>query len=312
MTGRPSALRFEQVHKRYGRAAPPALDGLSFEVPSGSITGLVGHNGAGKTTAFSLVCGFLRPDSGEIDILGRGAFDPHAMKGLVGVLPQDAELPDRHTPRELLYHLVRLQGLGARDAAAEVDRVLEAVQLTSRKDALIATLSHGMRRRVAVGSALVGRPPLVLLDEPMSGLDPVQAHALRRTLAALRGQQTLLVSSHDLTELERISDHVVMMKQGRCVRQGPIAEVTGRSLEVRWEIGPTDPRALLARLGEVLPDQQFRIEGDTLLQSGPEGSLDPSSIAVMQILAQTHTPLRSVRRGMGLEQRFIDDVLGEA
>jgi ABC-2 type transport system ATP-binding protein len=303
------ALRFEDVSKRYGRRAPLALDRLSFEVPTNKITGFVGHNGAGKTTAFSLVCGFLRPDAGTIDILGRGPFDPHALKGLLGVLPQDAELPDRHTPRELVRHLAQLQGLGRGEAAAETDRVLDAVQLGPRRDARIATLSHGMRRRVAVASALVGRPALVLLDEPMSGLDPVQAHGLRQALASLRGSQTLVVSSHDLGELERLSDHVVMLKDGRCVRQGAVAEVTGQQAEVRWELGPGD--VPLDALGARLPDHRFRLDEGALLQIAPDGTLDASSLVVMELLAASGAPVRGVRRGRGLEQRFIDDVLGE-
>ena len=102
------ALRLHEITKRFGRHV--ALDNLSFEIPEGAICGLVGPNGAGKTTAFSVVSGYLQPDEGRVDILGQGPFDPYALKGRLGVLPQDAILPDRHTPRELLTHLARLQG----------------------------------------------------------------------------------------------------------------------------------------------------------------------------------------------------------
>ncbi|MEQ1500798.1 MAG: ABC transporter ATP-binding protein [Myxococcota bacterium] len=303
-----AALRFDQVVKSYPRAPTPALDGLTFTIPAGGITGFVGHNGAGKTTTFSIVAGYLRPDRGEVDILGRGPFVASTFKGLVGVLPQDAELPDRHTPRELLRHLAQLQGLGARAAAVESDRVLSLVQLDDRRDRRIATFSHGMRRRVAVATALVGRPPLVLLDEPLSGLDPVQAHGLRTALAELRGAQTLVVSSHDLADLERMCDTVVMLKNGRCVREGTLAEVTGRTGIVRWELGPgTVPvEALRARL----PDHTFRVDGDGLVQEAPDGTLDPSSVVVMELLSAAAIPVRGVARGVGLERRFIDDVLG--
>lgn len=303
-----NALVFDGVVKRYARRAPPALDGLTFEVPVGSITGLVGHNGAGKTTAYSLVSGFLRPDAGRIDILGKGAFDAHLLKGLLGVLPQDAELPDRHSPRELLRHLGRLQGMTAGDAAREADRVIDGVGLAARRDARIATLSHGMRRRVAVATALIGSPPLVLLDEPLSGLDPVQAHALREMLAGLRGIQTLVVSSHDLDDLERLSDWVVMIKNGRCVRQGTVADVTSRSLVVTWELGPGD--VPLAALAEHLPDHGFVLTDGVLVQTASEGGLDASSVVVMRHLVHAGIAVRAVRRGVGLERRFIDDVLG--
>lgn len=304
------ALSFKDVHKRYGRG-PNALSGLTFEVPTGEITGFVGHNGAGKTTSFSLVCGFLLPDSGEIDILGKGPFHPHKLKGLLGVLPQDAELPDRHSPRELLDHLARLQGCSAQKALREADRVIDAVQLTDRARNPIATLSHGMRRRVAVATALVGEPPLVLLDEPLSGLDPVQARSLRAALAELRGKQTLVVSSHDLDDLERLSSWVVMLKQGRCLRQGPTAEVTGQGTVVRWELSPGD--LPLDALAQALPGHTFAREGAALVHTAPPGSdLDEASLRVTEHLLGARLAIRSVRRGVALEQRFIEDVTSGA
>jgi ABC-2 type transport system ATP-binding protein len=299
------ALQFVGVSKRFG--ATQALDRVTFRVPRGSITGFVGHNGAGKTTAFSIVSGFLAPDAGEVDVLGRGPFDPLAMKGLVGVLPQDAELPDRHTPTELLYHLARLQGLGRSAASAEVERVIDVVDLRARARVSIATLSHGMRRRVAVATALLGSPPLVLLDEPLSGLDPAQQRHLREALAKLRGRQTLVLSSHDLPDLERLSDWVIMLKGGRCLREGALSEVVGSHSTARWEVGPG--AVPLDVLCAAVPNHTFAMEGQALLESAStDGDLDASSVAVMRTLADAGVPLRHVRRGVGLEQRFLDDV----
>jgi ABC-type multidrug transport system ATPase subunit len=280
------------------------LDGLTCRFPSGSICGLVGPNGAGKTTAFSVVSGYLQPDGGEVDILGGGPFNAYALKGRLGVLPQDAALPDRHTPRELLVHCGRLQGMSARDAADEVRRILEVVNLEDRIDSQISTLSHGMRRRVAVATALMGSPDLVLLDEPLAGLDPVQAHSLREALKSLRGVQTLVISSHNLVELERMCDWVVMMADGRCIQEGTLAEVTGQSRQVEWGVVGDVP---LERLRSALPDNTLRMEGGTLIQEAPDGSLDASSIEIMRILADVGVPIREVRRGVSLERRFIDE-----
>lgn len=308
-----TALRFERVSKAYGRGAR-ALDALSFEIPRGCISGFVGHNGAGKTTAFSVVSGYLLPDEGEVDILGRGPFQASVFRGLLGVLPQDAELPDRHTPTELIVHLGRLQGLAAAAARTEAARVLELVGLADRAKSRISTLSHGMRRRVAVASALCGSPQLVLLDEPLAGLDPVQAHSLRDALANLRGIQTLVVSSHNLAELERLCDWVVMLKQGRCVRQGTIAEVTGRGQLVRWHLGPGVPP--LEQLAAILPDDRFSLSerpdgGSVLEQSAAQGAdLDASSLEIMRVLVGAGVSVQAVARGMALEQRFIDDARG--
>jgi len=300
------ALSFSEVRKRFG--ANQALDGLSFTIPEGALAGFVGHNGAGKTTAFSIVSGFLPMDAGTFSVFDEVDPLPQDLKGALGVLPQDAALPERHSAVELLVHLGRLQGLSARDAGREADRVIELVSLRDRRDALIATLSHGMRRRVAVASALVGAPRLVLLDEPLAGLDPVQAHALRDALAALRGRQTLVVSSHNLSELERLCDWVVMLRQGRCTRQGTVASVVGEQEVVRWAVGGEAPIEALRR---ALPGHRFVVEGELLVQYPASGAdLDEASVTVMAELARAGVPLRGLVRGMGLERRFIDELRG--
>ena len=298
-----AALQLDGLVKRY-RGGPPALDGLSCLFPEGTITGFVGPNGAGKTTTFSAVCGFLRCEEGTIDVLGMGPYDPHEMKGLVGVLPQDAALSDRHTPRELLVHLGRLQGLGRSAAREEADRLLGVVQLTDRARDRIASLSHGMRRRVAVASALVGSPRLVMLDEPLAGLDPVQQRSLRDALAALRGIQTLIVSSHNLAELERLCDWVVMIDRGRLKAQGTMAEVTGQAQRVEWVLGPGE--VPLERLRTMLPDDALTVEDGVLIHQ-TSGDLDQASMVVMQALVEANVAVRELRRGMGLERRFIDE-----
>lgn len=302
------ALVFQGVVKTFGAAR--ALDGLDFRVPTGSVCGFVGPNGAGKTTAFSVVSGFLPIDAGAVDILGSGPFDSWTLKGRLGVLPQDAELPDRHTPRELLRHLGRLQGLSGADAVREAAAKLRLVGLGDRADHPIRTLSHGMRRRVAVASALVGDPELVLLDEPLAGLDPVQARALRDALAALRGIRTLVVSSHDLHELERLCDWVVMLDRGRCVQQGTVAEVTGRAERVLFELGQRsfDPASLAARL----PDHGVTLEAAGLLVTVPAGGdLDRATLVVMEALVAAQVPLHGVRRGTSLEDAFVAQRAGD-
>jgi ABC-type multidrug transport system ATPase subunit len=299
----PPALAFSGVHKAYGKNK--ALDGLTFSIPKGSICGFVGPNGAGKTTTFSVVSGFLAPDAGTVQILDLDAFDPYELKGRLGVLPQDAALSDRHTPRELLVHLGQLQGMGRRASKTEADRVLKLVRLDDRANSRIASLSHGMRRRVAVGSALLGSPELVLLDEPMAGLDPLQAKSLREALAAVRGLQTLVVSSHNLDELERFCDYVVMIDRGKTLREGAVEEVTGRSALVEWDIVGAAP---LDALSAALPDHSFAMQDDRLVQQAPPGTdLDASSVVVVRVLGENGVGLREVRRGVGLEKRFLAD-----
>ncbi len=296
-----NAITFKGVNKRYGRMK--ALDSLSFHIPAGTLCGFVGPNGAGKTTTFSLVGGFCRADDGEIDVLG-GDFDPWRLKGLLGVLPQDADLGDRHTPFELLFHLGRLQGLARQAAAEEADRWLTDLHLGDRRSKPIGSLSHGMRRRVAVASAMIGQPALVLLDEPTAGLDPVEAQSLRDLLVKRPKSQTVVISSHNLDEIERICDWIVMVERGKCVGQGSLSEITGQGEWAIWRIAGTAP---LQALATALPDHHFAAENDVIHhRAPPSANLDAASQVVMRILVEHGIGLREVRRGISLEQRFFN------
>ena len=304
-----AAIRVAGLRKRYRRRGPWALDGFDLEVPTGVISGVVGPNGAGKTTLFSVICGYLRPDAGEVDVLGQGPFDPWRLKGRLGALPQDASLDDRLTCVEFLLYVARLQGLPRRDAEGEAHRTLGELNLAERAADKIGSLSHGMRRRLASASALLGHPELVLLDEPTSGLDPAQSRDLRQVLLRMRGRSTLLVSSHNLDELERICDHLVLVDHGRCTRQGTVDEITGRGRHVAWELGPGE--VPLEALREALPDHGWTWEpgvaGGHLVQiPPPDDDLDGSSVVVARLLADASVAIRAVRRGRSLEESYLE------
>lgn len=310
-----AALRVEGLRKRYGRRSPWALNGLTCHVPRGTICGLVGPNGAGKTTLYSVISGFLPPEEGSVDILGLGAFDPWKLRGRLGVLPQDAALDERLTCREFLRYMASLQGLSDSASWEASDRALEEVNLSDRADDRIASLSHGMVRRIAAASALLGQPELVLLDEPMAGLDPVQAASLREVLVRQRGRGTLVVSSHNLVELERICDWVILLEKGELVQQGTVAEVTGRGVHVAWTVGPgleTDAQgSALAVLRLALDGHTLRFEptgdGGVLHQATPPSNdLDASAVIVARVLAQHGVAIRAVQRGRSLEESFLD------
>src|SRR5690606_33106172 len=160
------------------------------------------------------------PDAGEIDLLGRGPLSPQQHPGSLTMLPQDCELSPHVTLRQLLTHYARLQGATAAEAALDVTARLDEVAPRHRAGARIKTLSHGMRRRVAIAQALLGQPELVLLDEPTSGLDPELVVRMRDVFASHRRKRTLVVSSHNLLELEALCDHVVFIERGRCTRTG--------------------------------------------------------------------------------------------
>lgn len=292
-----AAITLEKVTRRFGKAT--ALDQLSFTVPRGAVCGLVGENGAGKTTTLSILAGFLSPDAGYVDVLGLGPFEVSTHRGRVGILPQDAELPNASTPRELLYAWARLQGLGATEARRSAQECLETVQLVDRGGDRVGALSHGMRRRLTVASALVGDPELILLDEPTAGLDPAQARHLRAALATRRGRATVLISSHNLPELESLCDHVVIIERGRCLRHDAMDAVTGRDREVSVRLAPPFP----AGRGEIV---KLRMTPDD------RRDLADATSALLRDLLAEGARIVDVRRGGALEERYFGEPqLGE-
>lgn len=199
-----------------------ALDGFSLAVPRGAILGLVGPNGAGKTTWMMSVARLVRCESGEI-----------VFAGSLGLLPQDSELPLEMSARALLAGYARLQGFGVAAATAAANDILAKVNLLDRADASVRSLSHGMRKRVMTAQCFLGDPDLVLLDEPMNGLDPVEAERLRRLIFERQNRRTTVISSHNLLDLERLCTHVAFVDRGRVRRFGSLADLTagGRTLE---------------------------------------------------------------------------------
>ncbi|MGE3628771.1 MAG: ABC transporter ATP-binding protein, partial [Sandaracinaceae bacterium] len=224
------ALRLHDVRKSYGKTV--ALDGLTLDVPSGCLLGLIGPNGAGKTTAFGVVSGVVRLDAGTVDVLGQGPFDPGRHRGRLALLPQDCELNPHSSARQLLTFYAELGGATRRAALRDADRVLELVDLSDRASARVRQLSHGMKRRLAVAQALLGTPELVLLDEPTGGLDPHLVVQMREILRAQKGERTLVVSSHILSDLEAICDEVAFVERGKCIKAASLHDVIGAQRRV--------------------------------------------------------------------------------
>ena len=294
------ALVLRGVVKRYGRVT--ALDGLDVVVPRGVVCGMIGPNGAGKTTTFGIVGGYIEPDAGAVDLLGEGRFDPAKHRGRITLLPQDCEL-NPHTPvRDLLTFFARLQGMTAREAVHDADRVLDLVALTDRAQSRVRQLSHGMKRRVAVAQALLGDPQLVLLDEPTNGLDPELVVRMREVFVAQRGRRTLIVSSHVLAELEAACDHVIFLERGKCVRQGPIAEVTQRGARVRITL----ETRVDADLAAAVPGLVVRWEDAMLVLTAPGRDAASVNAAVLPVLLAAGARILEVRLGETLEAAYMD------
>ncbi|OAB55135.1 hypothetical protein AY599_19155 [Leptolyngbya valderiana BDU 20041] len=220
-------LQLTDVHKRFGRVT--AVDGLSLEVAAGEVMGLLGPNGAGKTTTIGMAVGLLRPDRGTVTLGEDGDFgspaDP-AMRRRIGVAPQAIALYEPMTARENLVLFARLHGLGRREALARAGELLELVGLTDRAHHRVAGFSGGMKRRLNLAAALVGRPRLVLLDEPTAGVDPQSRNAIFDIVAGLKAAGvTVLFSTHYMEEAARLCDRVAIVDHGRLLALGTVGEL---------------------------------------------------------------------------------------
>jgi len=206
-------IRADQLSKVYG--STHALRGLSFEVGAGEIVGLVGKNGAGKSTALSILCGQLLPSGGDAFVDGCSVSrESLAVRRRIGFLPEVAPLYDEMTVSAYLRYLARLRGVPAGALSDRVRTVIARTGLAGREDAPLGTLSRGYRQRAGIAQAIVHDPPVVLLDEPMAGLDPVQIIQMRDLIAGLKPAHTVLFSTHILSEVTRICDRVIVIDRG--------------------------------------------------------------------------------------------------
>jgi len=206
-----------------------AVAGIDLDIVAGSLAGLVGPNGAGKTTTLSMMTGLLRPDAGRILINGIDVWaDPAAAKAVIGVVPAEARLFERLSGEELLEYAGRLRGLPATEARSRAAQLLDVLGLTDDAKRLVADYSTGMRKKAALGCALIHNPSVLFLDEPLEGVDPVSADVIRRLLTRLAGTgSTVLFSSHVMELVEQVCDHVSVIDKGRILATGTTDEVRG-------------------------------------------------------------------------------------
>jgi ABC-2 type transport system ATP-binding protein len=278
------------------RSGQTALAGVELAIPLGSAFGLIGPNGAGKTTFIKVLLGIVRPDAGDVRVLG-GLPDDPAIRARIGYLPERLHLPGAWKPTEFLKSVARLKGFSITEPACV--QILERVGIAAAKGRAIGGYSKGMKQRLGLGAALLGAPELLVLDEPTDGIDPMGRVEIRRILAEeLSRGATLFLNSHLLSETEKICDRIAILGGGKVLRQGTLTEL--RQVGVCWRarFEPGAPPEALAQAGFSPSGDRHRIVVSDA--QGLNQALDRARQAGALLVELTR------------EEKALEDVLAEA
>ena len=265
-----NAIEIHNVTKQFGNLV--AVNDVSLEVPEGSIYGFIGPNGSGKTTTIRMIMNILVPDTGTILVLGRQSHSE--VRDEVGYLPEERGLYKRMTVRQVLRYYGQLKGRPLSELDAEITRWLGRLQMTDWADKRVLALSKGMSQKVQFISTIVAKPRLLILDEPFSGLDPVNADALRDAVLDLRRAGTTVVfSTHDMSAAERLCDRIFMIFKGRKVLDGSLDEIQARYGQDTVRVRTAAGARLLASLAGIDSVTDHGNYQDVRLTSDPQAFL---------------------------------------
>lgn len=216
-------LTIDRLTKQYKNKI--AVDRLSFSLTKG-VTGLLGANGAGKTTLIRMLCGILVPTSGEITYNGISVSDER-YRNVLGYLPQEFGYYPEFTGKDFLMYFAALKGFTKKAAEVRANELLELVGLSQVQKKKIKTYSGGMKQRLGIAQALINRPEVLILDEPTAGLDPKERVRFRNLIDEIGKESIVLLSTHIVSDIEHIADHIIMMKNGQIIWQGSHKEIEG-------------------------------------------------------------------------------------
>lgn len=303
------AVSVKGLTKVFGRRVR-ALDNVSFDVPHASLFGLLGPNGAGKTTLFSVAANFLQATSGEVFVLGINVKEISRLRGKFSMLPQDA-LFERNVPViEQMITFCLLNGQSREEAKQSAAAALEIVGLKEAMDRAAGALSHGMTKRLALSQAFLGNPEVVLLDEPTAGLDPQNAANIRKIVKDMAKTRTVLISSHNLHEIQEICTHCAILDNGKIVACGPMSEILGSeqtvqitySKEVSVELIDRVCTAKCVALADQMATHQLRLQIDLT-----DGTTRDDVIGeVLKLSTELGFVPRTISEGSRLEDRFLE------
>jgi len=278
-----------------------AVSQLSFRVNQGEAVGLLGPNGAGKTTTFRLLTGSLGATSGQVSVMGRPlSLDPMGARRHIGYMPENAPLYPEMTAEEYLAFRARLMGVAGRALPAAIREAAEQAHATSALGTVIGHLSKGFRQRVALAAALLGRPEVLLLDEPTAGLDPNQVEQVRQLVRELAKDRAVLLSTHVLSEVEATCQRVIVLARGKLVLEGRLEELQ-RPQQGDFDLKVRGPRAEVeAAVAQTLQAGRVELENldaDTLTLTGhgDAGAMNRLLRALLErgVIVEAATPRRA-------------------
>jgi ABC-2 type transport system ATP-binding protein len=247
-----AAVRFDAVTKRFGTFT--AVDGVSFEAPKGGVFGVLGSNGAGKTTSIRMLMNIFRPDAGTVEVLGQRMDE--SLKPRIGYLPEERGLYRKMRIAEMLRFFGRIKGRDRAFVDRQIETWLDRMGLTAWKDRRVEELSKGMSQKLQFIVTVVHDPELLVLDEPFAGLDPVNRDVIRdAVLERKRAGATVLFSTHVMEQAERLCDELILLHQGKVRLAGPLAEVRAtdgrQAVQIRHRLRPGKDLAGLPGVAEV-------------------------------------------------------------
>lgn len=303
-------IEVKHLRKQYGKFV--AVEDLSFSIPKGKIYGFLGPNGAGKSTTMNMITGYLAPSDGEVWIDGINMqLEPEEAKSKLGYLPEMPPLYNDMLVNEYLHFVAELKKIPTDALDDEVEKVIDKVGLHAVEGRLIRNLSKGYRQRVGLAQAILGNPETIILDEPMVGLDPKQILEIRELIKALSKDKTVLLSSHILSEINAICDHIMIINQGKLV-----ASDTPENLEKQF-VSKKELQVLIHSSLKTVQDIFYSLKNiEVLTMSEKENGVEVECClkeeikdceALFYLCAQRHAPILQ----MNMNKASLEDIFLE-
>ena len=304
-------IELEHVTKLYGSI--PALRDVSLHVEKGETVGLLGRNGAGKTTALNLMTGYFPPTEGKVRIGGKDMLaDPRACKRMIGYLPEKPPLYDEMTVEEYLIFVCELREVVRKANKAHVEEIMELCGLKDMRLRLIGHLSKGYRQRVGIAQSLCGAPEILILDEPTVGLDPKQTVEMRELIRRLGEDHTVLFSSHILSEVQQLCSRVIILNEGRMVQSIDLTEKKDDVMKIRLRAAAGKEALVNALKGlkcviSAEPAQSLE-EGtaEVVIECRPADEQGRATDQIFRLMAEMNAPIRMMSEKKDtLEEIFL-------